>query len=75
MSGQRFGIFADVSNLFNTATITSVQTRYPSTTISGAVVPYQAPDRHPGRPSDQLRRTLAVLAARTSIVSPEARKA
>ena len=43
MSGQRFGVFADIFNLFNTATVTTRQSRFPSTTISGATVPYQAP--------------------------------
>ena len=41
--GQRFGVFADIFNLFNTATVTTRQDRYPSTTISGATVAYQAP--------------------------------
>jgi len=43
INGQRFGVFADVFNLFNTATITTRQSRYPSTTISGATVLYGAP--------------------------------
>lgn len=44
-AGHRLGIFADMTNLFNNATITAVQTRYPSTTISGNTVLYRAPTR------------------------------
>ena len=40
---HRFGIYADINNLFNTASVTSRQTRAPSTTISGATVLYKAP--------------------------------
>ena len=36
---HRFGIYADFVNLFNTATITAVQTRYPS----GGGIDYRAP--------------------------------
>jgi hypothetical protein len=43
VSGHRFGVFADVFNLFNTATVTTRQTRYPNTTISGNTVAYKAP--------------------------------
>ena len=43
MDGHRFGVFADIFNLFNTATVTTRQARYPNTTISGATVLYQAP--------------------------------
>jgi hypothetical protein len=43
VEGHRFGIFADIANLFNSAAITSRQARYPSTTISGATVAYKAP--------------------------------
>ena len=42
-AGHRFGLFADVFNLFNTATVTTRQPRYPNTTISGALVAYKAP--------------------------------
>jgi hypothetical protein len=42
-SGHRFGVFVDVANVFNTASITSRQARVPSTTISGATVLYKAP--------------------------------
>lgn len=42
-AGHRLGIFVDFTNLFNSAAITGVQTRYPSTTISGTKVLYQAP--------------------------------
>ena len=42
-SGNRFGVYADVTNLFNRSGITSVNTRYPSTTIGGNRVLYQAP--------------------------------
>ena len=40
---HRFGVYADMINLFNTAGITAVQTRYPSTTIAGETVLYGAP--------------------------------
>lgn len=40
---QRFGVYADMINLFNTSYVTSVLTRYPSTTISGETVLYGAP--------------------------------
>jgi hypothetical protein len=40
---HRFGVYADIINLFNTATVTSRQARYPSTTIGGNTVAYQAP--------------------------------
>lgn len=43
VEGHRFGVYADIVNLFNTATITSRQARFPSTTISGATVDYKAP--------------------------------
>jgi Carboxypeptidase regulatory-like domain len=42
-AGQRFGVFTDITNLFNTATVTARQTRVPSTTISGVPVLYKAP--------------------------------
>jgi Carboxypeptidase regulatory-like domain len=42
-AGHRFGVYTDIQNLFNTATVTSRQTRVPSTTISGKIVLYQAP--------------------------------
>jgi hypothetical protein len=40
---HRFGVYADITNLFNSAAVTSRQTRVPSTTISGATVLYKAP--------------------------------
>ena len=43
VSGHRFGVFADVVNLFNSSGITSRQTRYPSTSIGGSTVLYKAP--------------------------------
>ena len=43
VSGHRFGVFADIFNLFNTATVTTRQARYPSTTISGRHGAYKAP--------------------------------
>ena len=42
-AGHRLGVFADFTNLFNNATITGVETRFPSATISGHKVLYQAP--------------------------------
>jgi hypothetical protein len=41
--GHRFGVYVDILNLFNTASITSVNTRYPSTNIGGDTVLYGAP--------------------------------
>lgn len=43
MNGHRFGVYADLFNLFNTATITTRQARFPSTTIGGHTVEYKAP--------------------------------
>jgi hypothetical protein len=43
VQGHRFGVYADMLNLFNTASITLRQARYPNTTISGATVLYKAP--------------------------------
>jgi hypothetical protein len=43
VEGHRLGVYADIGNLFNTASITSRQARVPSTTISGATVLYKAP--------------------------------
>jgi hypothetical protein len=40
---HRFGLYADLINLFNNSTITGVQNRYPSTTIAGETVLYGAP--------------------------------
>ncbi len=41
--GNRFGVFADVLNLFNTDTVLTRQARVPSTTISGNTVNFLAP--------------------------------
>ena len=41
--GHRFGVYVDIYNIFNTASITSVNTRYPSTNIGGNTVLYQSP--------------------------------
>jgi hypothetical protein len=35
---HKFGIFMDIGNLFNTATITGIQNRYPKVTIAGSDV-------------------------------------
>jgi hypothetical protein len=43
IQGHRFGVYADMVNLFNTATVTTRQARYPNTTISGSTVLYKAP--------------------------------
>jgi hypothetical protein len=43
VSGHRFGVYTDITNLFNTATVTTRQTRVPSATISGETVLYKAP--------------------------------
>jgi len=40
---HRFGVYADIANLFNTATVLTRQARYPSTSISGETVLYKAP--------------------------------
>jgi hypothetical protein len=43
VEGHRFGVFADINNLFNTATVLTRQARFPSTSISGSTVLYKAP--------------------------------
>jgi hypothetical protein len=43
IQGHRFGVYADLFNLFNTATVTTRQGRYPNTSISGSTVLYKAP--------------------------------
>ena len=43
IQGHRFGVYADLNNLFNTGAVLGVQTRSPSTTIQGNTVLYQAP--------------------------------
>ena len=43
VEGHRFGVYADIVNLFNTASVTGRQARYPSTVISGNTVAYKAP--------------------------------
>ena len=43
VQGHRFGLFADITNLMNTASITSRQTRVPSTSIGGNTVLYKSP--------------------------------
>ena len=43
IQGHRFGVYADIANLFNSASVLARQDRYPSTTISGATVLYKAP--------------------------------
>jgi hypothetical protein len=43
LQGHRFGVYADMVNLFNTASITARQARYPSTTIGGHTVEYKSP--------------------------------
>jgi hypothetical protein len=40
---HRFSVFVDIQNLFNDDTIFAVQTRYPSRTIAGAPVAFEAP--------------------------------
>jgi hypothetical protein len=40
---HRFSVFVDIQNLFNDDTILAVQTRYPSRTIAGASVQFEAP--------------------------------
>jgi hypothetical protein len=40
---HRFGLFADVYNVFNAAPVTGVQSRVPSTTISGYTIEFEAP--------------------------------
>ncbi|HXW03617.1 MAG TPA: TonB-dependent receptor [Vicinamibacterales bacterium] len=40
---NRFGVYADITNLFNANTVTTRQTRYPNTTISGETVLFDAP--------------------------------
>jgi hypothetical protein len=43
IQGHRFGIYTDITNLFNTTAVTIRQDRYPSTTIAGENVAYKAP--------------------------------
>jgi hypothetical protein len=43
VGAYRFGVFADIVNLFNSSGITSRQNRYPSTSIGGNTVLYKAP--------------------------------
>jgi hypothetical protein len=43
VQGHRFGVYADIGNLFNTASIDGRVSTYPSTTISGYTVPYKGP--------------------------------
>jgi hypothetical protein len=43
MQNHRFGVYADLANLFNTGTVTTRQARVPSTTIEGNTVLYKAP--------------------------------
>jgi hypothetical protein len=43
LGAHRFGVYGDFANLFNIATVTSRQTRVPSTTIGGDTVLYKAP--------------------------------
>jgi len=43
VQNHRFGVYADITNLFNTGAVTTRQARVPSTTIEGNTVLYQAP--------------------------------
>ena len=43
IESHRFGIFADITNIFNSGGVITRQTRSPSTTISDSTVLYQAP--------------------------------
>jgi hypothetical protein len=47
VQGHRFGVYADMANLFNTASITLRQTRYPNTSVVvndvSTIVDYKAP--------------------------------
>ncbi len=43
VEAHRFGVYADLVNLFNTATITTRQARYPSTSIAGEDVAFNSP--------------------------------
>jgi hypothetical protein len=43
VAGNRFGVYADIINLFNASGILSRQTRHPSSTIGDATVLYQGP--------------------------------
>ena len=61
VSGHRFGVFADIFNLFNTATVTTRQARYPNTTISGSTVAYKAPTAVQAARQLTIRRALDVL--------------
>jgi hypothetical protein len=43
VQAHRFGVFADITNLFNSDGVLTRQARYPNTTISGATVLFGAP--------------------------------
>jgi hypothetical protein len=43
VQGNRFGVYADMINLFNTNTVLTRQARYPNTTIAGETVLFKAP--------------------------------
>jgi hypothetical protein len=43
LQGNRFGVYADFLNLFNTDTVLTRQARYPNTTISGETVDFLSP--------------------------------
>ena len=43
VQNHRFGVYADMTNLLNTGTVTTRQGRVPNTTISGHTVLYKAP--------------------------------
>jgi hypothetical protein len=43
VQANRFGVYADITNLFNSDTVLTVQSRVPSTSISGQTVNFLAP--------------------------------
>lgn len=43
VQAHRFGVYADLVNLFNASTITARQARYPSTSIAGETVLFDSP--------------------------------
>jgi hypothetical protein len=43
LKSGRLGLYADVTNVFNSSTVTGVQTRVPAVNVEGMLVPYGAP--------------------------------
>ncbi len=59
---NRFGVYADIENLFNAGTAITAQNRYPSAAISGNTVLFGSAYRRHAGPPGHVRRALVVLA-------------